>query len=97
MPWRTPFHPLRHRVVRPRIKQPRQYFHTSHWPRMPKVFLAIAIRRLGVEEHLNMGPARARFRSKRLRAVEVFRRRFGAAAWLSDYSSRKLPWTGIGR
>ena len=97
MSWRTPFHHLEHPVTRPRIRQPREYFHASLWPQMPKVFLALAIRKLATEEQLAIGPARARFRSKRLRAVEVFRGRFGDAPWLSEYSLSQLPSKAVGR
>ena len=53
--------------------------------------LALAIRRLAREERNYSGPAVARFRAKRLRAVEVFRRRFGEAPMLKHYAKRHVP------
>jgi hypothetical protein len=58
---------------------------------MTQLFLALAIRKLAREERFSIGPARARFRAKRLRAVEVFRRRFGEVPALKDYSKHHLP------
>ena len=91
MPWRPRFHDLKHPRPRPPVKQPRGYFHASQWPTMSQLFLALAIRKLATEERLAVGPARARFRAKRLRAVEVFRRRFGEAPALKGYAMRQLP------
>jgi hypothetical protein len=94
MSWHPRFHHLKHPKPGPRVKQPRQYFRESQWSDMPKVFLALAIRKLATEEQLALGPARARFRAKRLRAVELFRRRFGETPSLNDYSVRQLPRLG---
>ena len=92
MPWRPRFHHLKHPSRRPPPKEPRSYFLASQWPKFPKVFLAVAIRKLGTEEHLAVGPARARYRAKRLRAVEHFRRRFGGGPAIEAYTSRRLYW-----
>jgi len=94
MSWRPPFHHLKHPKPRPRIKEPRDYFKASHWPTMPKAFLAVAVSRLATEEQLASGPVRARYRAKRLRAVEIFRSRFGRAPISDDYASRRLPRLG---
>jgi len=61
---------------------------------MSKVFLGIVIRRLATDEQLAFGPARARFRAKRLRAVEIFRRRFGEVPALKTYGVRQFPRLG---
>jgi hypothetical protein len=92
VPWRPRFHHLKHPKRRPRLKQPRQYFLASQWPSMPRVFLGIAISKLATEEHLAQGPARTRFRAKRLRAVDVFRQRFGDGPVVQTYAARRLPW-----
>jgi hypothetical protein len=76
------------------VKQPRRYFQVSQWAQMPKVFLVVAISKLATEERLSLGPARARFRAKRLRAVEVFQRRFGESPAVKDYAVRQLPRLG---
>jgi hypothetical protein len=89
--WQARFHHLKHPKRAPQRYEPRNYFLVSAWPRLPKIFLNLAIKKLSTEEFLAKGVARARFRSKRLRAVEVFRRRFGEPAWLSAYSQRKGP------
>ena len=92
MDWRSRVHQLRHPKPRPRVKQPRQYFYASQWPRFPKLYLVLAIRKLAREERFANGPAKARFRAKRLRAVEVFRRRFGEVPALERYGRRQTPW-----
>jgi len=89
--WQPQFHHLKHTKPGPRWSEPRNYFLASAWPRLPKIYLNLAIKKLSTEEFVAKGAARARFRSKRLRAVEVFRRRFGEPAWLIDYSHRKGP------
>jgi hypothetical protein len=91
MSWRPRFHYLKHPKRRPGIKQPREYFHASHWPKFAKLFLNLAIRKLSTEEYLATGPKRARFRAKRLRAVALFRQRFGEPPWLKDYAERRPP------
>lgn len=91
MPWRSTFHGLKYAKPRTRIRRPRHYFFASRWPRFPKVFLSLAIRKLSREEYLARGPMRARFRSKRLRAVAIFRQRFGDPVWLSEYGGRQPP------
>jgi hypothetical protein len=60
---------------------------------MPKVFLAVAISKLAQEERLASGPARARYRSKRLRAVEIFQRKFGKPP-IADYALPRLARLG---
>jgi hypothetical protein len=94
MSWRPPFHHLKHPRRRLRVKEARDYFKASHWPTMPKVFLAIAVSKLATEEKLASGPARTRYRAKRLRAVEVFRSRFGRVPLAADYAERRLPRLG---
>jgi len=94
MAWRPLFHELEYPRRRARVRQPRQYFHVSQWSSMSKLFLGVAIRKLATEEQLALGPARARFRSKRLRAVEIFRQRFGDAPLLKTYSMPRLPRLG---
>jgi hypothetical protein len=91
MSWRPPFHHLKHPKRRPRIKEPREYFKPSQWPKMPKAFLAVAVSKLATEEQLASGPVRARYRAMRLRAVEVFRNRFGRIPISEDYAARRLP------
>jgi hypothetical protein len=58
---------------------------------MSQVMLALAIRKLAREEIKHIGPARARLRAKRLRAVDVFRSRFGEVPALKRYSQRRAP------
>jgi hypothetical protein len=91
MYWRSRFHHLKHPKPRSRVRQPLQYFYASQWPRFSKGSLIIAIRRLAREEWFASGPAKARFRGKRLRAVEVFRSRFGEAPALERYGKRQTP------
>ena len=91
MSWRPRFHHLKHPKRGPRLKQPREYFLASRWPTFPEIFLNLAIRKLSTEEQLATGPTRARFRSKRIRAVALFRQRFGERPWLKDYARRHLP------
>jgi hypothetical protein len=69
-----------------------EYFHVTEWKRMPYPHLAVAIRKIATEEYLATGPTRARYRAKRLRAVEVFRSRFGEKSAIEGYSERRLPW-----
>ena len=94
MSWRLRFHHLEHPKPRARLKQPRRYFHASQWAEMPKVYLVVAISKLATEERLSVGPARARFRAKRLRAVELFRKRFGESPAVTDNAVRQLPRLG---
>jgi hypothetical protein len=94
MSWQPRFHHLKHPRRRPSVNQPRHYFKASQWSSMSELFLGLAIRKLATEEQLAVGPARARYRAKRLRAVEVFRRRFGEAPALKTYAMRQLPRLG---
>ena len=91
MSWRSRFHHLKHPKRRPRMKEPRALDLVSRWPRLSKIFLNLAIRKLGTEEFLATGPTRARFRTKRLKAVALFRQRFGDPPWLKDYAGRRSP------
>ena len=91
MSWRPRFHHLKHPKRRPRMKQPRDYFRVSRWPTFSKIFLNLAIRKLSVEEYLAKGPSRTRYRAKRLRAVALYRDKFGEPGWLKDYSRRITP------
>ena len=94
MSWRPAFHHLKHPKRRAPIKEPRDYFKASQWPTMPEVFLAVAVSKLATEERLASGPARARFRTMRLRAVAIFRRRFGRTPISEDYAAQQLPRLG---
>jgi hypothetical protein len=94
MSWQPRFHRLRHPRKRPRAKEPRLLFHASRWANLPDIFLGLAILKLGTEERLAVGPARARYRAKRLRAVELYRRRFSRVPKLVEYSMRQLPRLG---
>jgi hypothetical protein len=71
--------------------KPFRYAVASEWQNMSQIMLGLAIRRLAREELRNLGPARARFREKRLRAVETFRSRFGDAPALGRYGQRRAP------
>ena len=95
MSWRPKFHDLKHPKRRPPVKEPIDYFRASHWPKFPSLYLNLAIRNLSIEEFLAIGPARARYRAKRLRAVALYRQRFGEPSWLKQYSERTCP--GFGR
>ena len=72
-------------------RKPFRYFAASEWPRMSQIMLALAIRKLAREELTQLGPARARLRAKRLRAVAVFRRRFGEVPALKRYGQWRTP------
>lgn len=72
-------------------RKPFRYAVATAWTTMSQIMLALAIRRLAREETRQMGPARARLRAKRLRAVEVFRSRFGEAPALKRYAQRHPP------
>jgi hypothetical protein len=91
MSWRPRFHYLKHPKRRQRVKEPRDYFKASQWPTMAEVFLAIAVSKLVTEEQLAHGPARARYRAKRLQAVAIFRKRFGRAPLSEKYAAPRLP------
>jgi hypothetical protein len=92
MSWRPSFHELKHpRKLRPRRKEPRDYFKESQWPTMPEVFLIVAVTKLALEERLASGPARVRYRAKRLRAIEVFRGRFQRIPKIRDFAEQRLP------
>ena len=93
MSWRPRFHHLRHpKRIRQRVKQPREfvYFQAAQWATLPEVFLVVAISKLGQQERMMVGPARVRYRNKRLRAVEIYRKRFGKLR-LKDLSMPRLP------
>ena len=72
-------------------RKPFRYFSAREWPSMSQIMLALAIRKLAREELRQIGPARALLRAKRLRAVEVFRRRFGEVPALKRYGQRRVP------
>jgi len=61
-----------------------RYFHASQWLTFRQVYLAIAIQKLARAESSSTGPTRALLRSKRRRAVAIFRRRFGEAPIVRD-------------
>ncbi len=94
MDWRPRFHYLRHPRPSRRVKEPRCLYQASKWPTMPELFLRLAILKLGTEEQLASGAVRTRFRAKRLRAVDVFRRRFTRMPKLQEFSMRSLPRLG---
>jgi hypothetical protein len=83
---------LKHRPGKPVKRRHRAYFHASQWRKFHQIILGITIRKLGREEYFSSGPRRALFRGKRMRAVSVFRERFGEAPILRDYSKRHPPW-----
>lgn len=58
---------------------------------MPEADLILAILKLGTEERLAVGPARSRFRAKRLRAVTLFRHRFTRVPGLEAFLVKRLP------
>src|SRR5436190_9922248 len=95
MSWRSRFHDLRYPPKqRPRFRVPRLLFHASRWPSLSYIYLGLAISKLGTEERLALGPARTRYRTKRLRAVELYRRRFSRVPKLDEFSVRPLPRLG---
>jgi hypothetical protein len=53
------------------------------------------VSKLATEERLASGPARARYRAMRLRAVAVFRSRFGRVPISDEYAEQQL--TRLGR
>ena len=91
MSWRPRYRCLSQVPRRSRLKRPRQYFHASQWAKLPQAYLMVAISRLSTEEHLAVGPSRALLRSKRLRAVEVYKRRFGEVPRLRRYEAFRSP------
>jgi hypothetical protein len=92
MSWQSEFHGLRHPPrLRRRLKEPRNYFQSSRWHSMPEVYLTIAVSKLAIEERLAFGPARVRYRAKRLRAIEVFRSRFKRIPKIRDFTELRLP------
>lgn len=72
-------------------RKPFRYAMASGWPNMSQIMLGLAIRKLARDERKHIGPTRARFRAKRLRAVEVFRSRFGEVPALKRYGQRHAP------
>jgi hypothetical protein len=93
MPWHIrDARQLKHRPGKPIKDRHRDYFHSSQWPRLSQIMLGLTITRLGRKEYFLSGPERARYRTKRLRAVSLFRTRFGEAPVLKDYSKRHPPW-----
>jgi hypothetical protein len=76
------------------VKEPRLLLHASRWRSLPDIFLGLAILKLATEERLAVGPARTRYRAKRLEAVELYRRRFSRVPKLMEYSMRQLPRLG---
>ena len=91
MSWRSRYHELEYPKRRPRPKQPRDYFRAGDWLKFEKMYLIIAISKLGTEERLTLGPVRTRYRRKRLRAIEIFRRRFGKHSLVERDSAPRLP------
>jgi hypothetical protein len=95
MSWRPRFHELKHPPrLRPRRKERRDYFKASRWPTMPEIPLIIAVTKLALEERLAVGPARVRYRAKRLRAIAVFRGRFTRVPKIDDFAEQPLPRLG---
>src|SRR5258706_5393379 len=89
--WQTQFHHLNHHKARPRWYEPRDYFRTVDWPKFEKTFLILAISKLATEERLTSGPVRTMYRRKRVRAVAVFRSRFGTNTLVERDSAARLP------
>jgi hypothetical protein len=61
------------------------------WKKFEKTFLLLAISKLATEERLTSGPARTMFRRKRMRAVEIFRSRFGKNMLVERDAPSRLP------
>ena len=92
MSWRAKFHELKHPPrLRQRTKERRDYFMASQWPTMPEMALMLAVCKLALEERLASGAARVRYRSKRLRAIGVFRARFVRVPKTGDFAEQPLP------
>jgi len=92
MSWRAKFHELRNPPrLRRRPKERRDYFMASRWSTMPELALMLAVSKLALEERLASGPVRVRFRSKRLRAIAVFRGRFPRVPKIGDFAEQPLP------
>ena len=51
----------------------------------------MAISKLATEERLGVGPVRTMFRRKRVRAVEIYRGRFGKRKIVEGYAAPRLP------
>jgi hypothetical protein len=69
---------------RPVMRRSPEYFFASRWLTFGQVYLGLAISKLARAEKMSIGPTRALFRNKRLRAVAIFRRRFGEAPIVRD-------------
>lgn len=85
-----PFRRFRRLRSRPRRTEPPDLFHASRWERLPDVLLSVAILKLGTKEQLASGPARVRYRARRLRAVAVYRHRFDRVP--PSAVGRELHW-----
>ena len=60
------------------------YFIASRWLAFGQIYLGLAISKLARAEKMVTGPTKALLRNKRLRAVAIFRRRFGEAPIVRD-------------
>lgn len=65
----------------------RQVFRARHWAKFARGMLIAAIQLLGLAEVRTIGPVRAQFRMPRLRAVSLFKRRFGVWPIIRPYLS----------
>jgi hypothetical protein len=82
----------RHHIPKRRPKlQPLHYLRPGTWLTVEKDYLKNAILYFAAQESIASDHAKSRFRSKRLRAVEVYRRRFGDQPLVQEYSDRELP------
>jgi len=74
----------------PRMNELRYLLKESRWPNMSEGALRFAIVKLATEERCTLGPARARWRRKRLAAVNLFKTRFMRVPTLTEFSMRPL-------
>lgn len=66
--------------------RPRKWLFVSEWPRLHRIMLGLVIKRIARAEARAVGPAKALLRSKRLRAVKLFERRYETMAFTEYYS-----------
>lgn len=82
----------RHRGKRRTSAQPSpHYLRPGTWLTVEKHHLKSAILYFAAQESIAPDHARSKFRGKRLRAVEIYRRRFGDLPLVRDYAKRELP------
>jgi hypothetical protein len=81
---RFPHKPFRRRLER-------RYFLVSQWPKLHPILLGLAIKKIARIENASSGPVRARFRAKRLRAVSLFKAKFGSPPIVEEYQKWHAP------